>query len=99
MSFQELLDLALGVVIRKVVHRGYGATDRQIGHIYKGWRIVRRRKIPRLLRWYYDGYPWIFIGERVSDFEIVLDECVFEMTLARRELARLKRLESERGIL
>lgn len=49
---------------RKVVHRGYSATERQIGTVYDGWCIVARRKIPRWLRWFYDGKIWAFVGER-----------------------------------
>lgn len=49
---------------KQVVHRGYSATERQLGHIYGGWRIVARRKIPRFLRWYYDGKVWEFIGQK-----------------------------------
>jgi len=50
---------------KQVVHRGYSATERQLGHIYGSWRIVARRKIPRFLRWLYDGKVWEFIGKRV----------------------------------
>ena len=49
---------------RKVVHRGYSATERQIGSICDGWLIVKRRKIARWKRWFYDGKHWEFIGER-----------------------------------
>lgn len=53
---------------RKVVHRGYSATERQTGHIYNGWQIVKRRRIPHLLRWLYSGKIWEFIGERRQSF-------------------------------
>ncbi len=50
--------------MKKVVHRGYSPTDRQIGTIYEGYRIVARRKIPRFLRWLYDDKTWGFLGVR-----------------------------------
>lgn len=46
----------------KVVYRGYGATALQIGHIYNGYIIRKRRKIPKWKRWYYDGKMWEFLG-------------------------------------
>ena len=61
-TLEEILDSS--VYERKVVHRGYSATERQLGHIYNGWRILRRRKIPRWKRWLYDGAVWEFIGAR-----------------------------------
>ena len=52
----------------KVVHRGYSATERQIGAIYNGYRIVERREIPAWKRnLLYGGKRWEFIGERVSE--------------------------------
>ena len=50
----------------RVIHRGYSATERQIGHIYNGWRITRRRKIPKHRRWFYNGKVWEFYGKRAS---------------------------------
>lgn len=51
---------------KKIVHRGYSATERQIGHIYNGYRIIERREIPKYLRWLYDGKGWEFVGERAG---------------------------------
>lgn len=64
---KEMLDKWLDTIMwartRKIVHRGYSATERQIGTIYEGWRIIKRRRIPQCLRWLYDGKNWAFIGE------------------------------------
>jgi len=61
MTIDDILDRLTGV--RKVVHRGYSAMERQLGTVYDGWRIVARRRIPRWARWFYRGKNWEFIGE------------------------------------
>ena len=48
----------------KVVHRGFSPTERQIGHIYNGYRIVKRRRIPVWKQKLYGGKKWEFIGKR-----------------------------------
>lgn len=48
----------------KIVHIGYSATERQIGHIYGGNRITGRQRILEWQRESYDGKAWIFYGEK-----------------------------------
>lgn len=64
MFVSKWLDTITGVRTRKIVHRGYSATERQIGTVYDGWRIVERIKIPQYLRRLHDGKSWAFIGEK-----------------------------------
>jgi hypothetical protein len=68
MKPDKTADLIFGTAtVKKVIHRGYSATERQIGTVHQGdggYRIVSRRKIPRFLRWLYDGKVWEFIGEK-----------------------------------
>ena len=51
--------------MKKVVHRGYSATERQIGHVYNGYLIVKRRTMPRWKRKLFGNKKWEFIGEKV----------------------------------
>ena len=73
-----------GMEEQVVVHRGYSATERQIGHIYNGRRITRRRKIPKYRRWLYDGRVWEFYGVPVTEFERQVDEMLYDSLHGRR---------------
>ena len=50
----------------KVVHRGHLATERQVGHIYDGWRVISIRRASKLEQLRYRGKTWTFIGEKVD---------------------------------
>lgn len=83
MKGTDVVDAIFGTK-EQIVHRGYGATERQIGAIYAGWRITQRHKIPQWKRWMYDGKSWEFYGIPVTKSELDVDWDAYDLTHHRR---------------